>query len=105
MSQAHKKLRAFNRSKVLKTIITSGPISRVRLAGLTGLNQSTVSKIVYQLIEEGQVFESHRDESQYGRKPVNLEINARYRIYGVIDITLWVTTLAVCDLNGGVLAK
>jgi len=105
MSLAHKKLRAFNRSKVIKLIITNGPISRVRLSGLTGLNQSTVSKIVNQLIEEGQVYESHRDESQYGRKPVNLEIHPRFRIYGVIDITLWVTTLAVCDLNGRILVK
>ena len=105
MSRAHKNLRAVNRAKVLNIIITSGPISRVKLARMTGLNQSTVSKIINQLMEEGLVYESSRDSSHYGRKPINLKLNERYRIYGAIDITLWTTTLAICDLDGGVLAQ
>ncbi|OGG00772.1 MAG: hypothetical protein A3F83_09430 [Candidatus Glassbacteria bacterium RIFCSPLOWO2_12_FULL_58_11] len=105
MSRAHKNLRAVNRAKVLNIIITSGSISRVKLARMTGLNQSTVSKIINQLMEEGLVYESSRDSSHFGRKPVNLKLNERYRIYGAIDISLWTTTLALCDLDGGVLAQ
>jgi len=98
-------LRVINRAEMLNLILTHGSITRVKLAELTGLNQSTVSKIVSQLIEEGMVYEANRDDSPIGRKPVNLKINEKYRIYGLIDIALWTTTLAVCDLSGKMLAQ
>jgi predicted NBD/HSP70 family sugar kinase len=73
---------------------------------LTGLNQSTVSKITSELIGEGAVYEASRDDGNaLGRKPVNLKVSSSYRIYGSIDITLRHTTLSVCDLSGGVLAQ
>jgi len=100
MPSGHQRLRAINRNNVLNIILRKGPISRVQLADLTGLTQSTVSKIVSQLIEEDLVYEASRDDSLIGRKPINLKIKGTYRIYGVIDVTLWTTTLAVCDLRG-----
>ncbi len=100
-----KGLRVINRAEMLNLILTHGLITRVKLAKLTGLNQSTVSKIVSQLINEGLVYEASRDNSPMGRKPVNLKINAKYRIYGLIDVALWTTTLAVCDLSGKMLDR
>jgi predicted NBD/HSP70 family sugar kinase len=106
MHHAHKKIRALNRSAVLNTIITIGPISRVKLSKITGLNQSTVSKITSELIGEGAIYEASRgDGNALGRKPVNLKVSPGYRIYGAIDITLHHTTLSVCDLSGDVLSQ
>ncbi len=103
---AHKKIRALNRSAVLNTIITRGPVSRVKLSRITGLNQSTVSKITSELIGEGAIYEASRDNANaLGRKPVNLRVSPGYRIYGAIDITLRHTTLSVCDLSGSVLSQ
>lgn len=103
MAVSPRGLRVINRAEMLNLILTHGSITRVKLAELTGLNQSTVSKIVSQLIDEGLVYEAGRDNSPMGRKPVNLKINAKYRIYGLIDVALWTTTLAVCDLSGKML--
>lgn len=106
MPHAHKKIRAHNRSAVLNTIITRGPVSRVKLSRMTGLNQSTVSKITSELIDEGAIFEASREDGKaLGRKPVNLKVSPGYRIYGSIDITLRHTTMAVCDLSGSILAS
>ncbi len=95
-----KGLRVINRAEMLNLILTHGSITRVKLAKITGLNQSTVSKIVSQLIDEGLVYEASRDNSPMGRKPVNLKINAKYRIYGLIDVALWTTTLAAASSLG-----
>ena len=105
MAVSPKGLRVINRAEMLNLILTHGSITRVKLAKITGLNQSTVSKIVSQLIDEGLVYEASRDNSLMGRKPVNLKINAKYRIYGLIDVALWTTTLAVCDLSGKMLDR
>ncbi len=106
MPHGHKRIRALNRSTVLNTIITHGPIARVKLARITGLNQSTVSKITSELIDEGAIYEASRDDSNaLGRKPVNLRVSPGYRIYGAIDITPRHTSLSVCDLSGAVLSS
>ncbi|MBW7995463.1 MAG: ROK family transcriptional regulator [Candidatus Glassbacteria bacterium] len=106
MPHAHKKIRALNRSAVLNTIITHGPISRVRLSRSTGLNQSTVSKITSELIGEGAIYEASQDDANaLGRKPVNLRVSPSYRIYGSIDTTIRHATLSVCDLSGEVLSQ
>ena len=103
MAVSPRGLRVINRAEMLNLILTHGSITRVKLSELTGLNQSTVSKIVSQLIDEGLVYEASRENSLMGRKPLNLKINAKYRIYGLIDVALWTTTLAVCDLSGKML--
>jgi N-acetylglucosamine repressor len=103
MAVSPRGLRVINRAEMLNLILTHGSITRVKLSELTGLNQSTVSKIVSQLIDEGLVYEASREDSPMGRKPLNLKINAKYRIYGLIDVALWTTTLAVCDLSGKML--
>lgn len=105
MSPDLRGLRAINRANVLNVIFVLGPISRARIARLSGLRKPTISSIVGELIDEGLVCETSLAQSGLGRKPVNLKINARYRLYGLIDVKLWKTELAVCDLSGKVLAS
>ena len=98
-------LRTINRAEILNIILTEGSVPRVKLSEYTGLNQSTISKITSQLVKQGIVYEAGRDKSPLGRKPVNLRINDKYRIYGLVDIALWTTTIAICDLSGKILEK
>ena len=100
MSLSHNEMRAFNTLNILNVIVREGAISRVRLSRRTGLSQSTVSKITSKCIDRGIIFETDRESSSLGRKPVMLKLNEKYRYYGVIDVNLWETTIALCDLEG-----
>jgi len=92
-----------NRATVLSTIIEKGPISRVDIARLSGLDQSTVSRIMTKLIESGIVLEENKGKSALGRKPINVRLNARSRVVGVIVVNPWQTDIAVIDLNGNLI--
>jgi glucokinase-like ROK family protein len=56
----------------MNTLRLHAPISRARIAKLTGLNKSTVSNIVNVLIDDGLVSENEQDSSRIGRPSINL---------------------------------
>ena len=93
-------IRGINRANVLRTIMERGPISRIEVARLNGLTQSTVSRIVDKLLAEKLVYEQSKGESALGRKPINLVIAESSRIIGIIAITVSSTVVALCDLGG-----
>src|ERR1700690_731141 len=66
------KIRKINKSIVMNTLRIHAPISRARIANLTGLNRSTVSNIVNALIEEGLVSENELEGSKVGRPSISL---------------------------------
>ena len=66
------KIRKINKSVVMNTLRIHAPISRARIANLTGLNRSTVSNIVNALIEEGLVSENELESSKVGRPSISL---------------------------------
>jgi len=66
------KVRKVNKSIILNMLRLHAPISRARVADLTGLNRGTVSNIVNVLIEEGLVFEDEQRESGIGRPAISL---------------------------------
>lgn len=66
------KVRKINKSIILNMLRLHAPISRARLANLTGLNRGTVSNIVNVLIEEGLVFEDEQKDSGIGRPAILL---------------------------------
>ena len=68
------KIRKINKSIVLNTLRLHAPISRARVANLTGLNRGTVSNIVNVLIDEGFVLESELEESKIGRPGISLSL-------------------------------
>src|SRR5512143_1309649 len=68
------KVRKVNKSIVLNTLRLHAPISRARVANLTGLNRGTVSNIVNALVDEGLVLESEHDGSNVGRPPIALSL-------------------------------
>ena len=98
-------LRLINETNVLTTILKKEPISRSSIAKITGLHKSTVSSIINNFIKKKLIYEQGRGESQLGRKPVNLWINKKYAIYGVIDVQRLTTNIAVCNLKGEILKQ
>ena len=68
------KVRKINKSIVMNTLRLHAPISRARVANLTGLNRGTVSNIVNVLIEDGLVTEYEQEESKVGRPGISLSL-------------------------------
>src|ERR1041384_5747070 len=70
------KIRKINKSIVLNMLRLHAPISRARVANITGLNRATVSNIVNALIGEGLVLEGEGEQSDLGvgRPAVSLSL-------------------------------
>lgn len=67
--------RELNLSSVLKQLHQKGPLSRARLARLTGLNKSTISSLVEDLIDCGLICEGGTRSTGAGRPSTPLELN------------------------------
>ena len=91
--------RDINRRIVLNLIRTRQPISRADLARVSGLQRSTISLIVEQLMEECWVLEGATGRLPRGRRPTFLRLNDERVIVGV-DIRPSQTTIAMADANG-----
>ena len=92
-------VRDINRSSVLDTIRTGQLLSRAELARQTGLQRSTDSLIVDQLIRERWVVEGDLGQLPRGRRPRLLYLNTERA--GIIGINIMPrqTTIALADLN------
>jgi predicted NBD/HSP70 family sugar kinase/biotin operon repressor len=62
-------------AEVFATIVTRGPVSRRDLARLTGLSQSTITKVVKPMLERGYVVEDKEEVQGPGRPVVPLRVN------------------------------
>lgn len=98
-----KVVRNINRSMILNLIRTNEPISRAKIAKLTGLNKSTVSSIVADLLEEGIIYEQMAIDQNVGRNPLDLYLKHGKYIIGAINIDSVKTHFALVDINGSIL--
>jgi len=92
-------VRDINRRVVLNLIRTKQPISRADLARVSGLQRSTISLIVEDLIEGHWVLEGATGRLPRGRRPTFLRLNDDRVIIGV-DIRPLQITVALADVNG-----
>jgi predicted NBD/HSP70 family sugar kinase len=92
-------VRDTNRRIVLNLIRTKQPISRADLARVSGLQRSTISLIVEDLIEGHWVLEGATGRLPRGRRPTFLRLNDDRVIIGV-DIRPLQITVALADVNG-----
>src|ERR1700689_2711133 len=96
--------RHINRDIVLELIRTSQPISRADLARRSGLQRSTVSQIVEQLIRENWVREGSIATAPRGRRPTLIGLNEEL-VAIAVDIHPRQAIVAVVDLNGRLLSR
>lgn len=96
--------RGINRNIVLELIRTSQPLSRADLSRRSGLQRSTVSQIVEQLIRENWVREGGVASLARGRRPTLLGLNEDLMVIAV-DLHPKQATVAMVDLNGRLLSR
>jgi predicted NBD/HSP70 family sugar kinase len=103
-SASNKTPRQINRNLVFNLIRTRQPLSRADLARVSGLQRSTVSLIVEELIKERWVLEGSTGRPPRGRRPTFLELNLQRAVIA-LDIHPSQTTVAVTDLGGKIVAQ
>lgn len=92
-------VRDSNRDLVLELLRRNQPVSRVDIARKSGLQRSTISSIVDDLIDERWVCEGSAVKTERGRRPTMLTMNDDLLLL-VADIRPTKAILAVVDLNG-----
>ena len=96
--------REHNRDVVLELIRSRQPVARADLARLSGLQPSTISSIVEQLLAERWVLEGSTARRPRGRRPTMLSLSPDL-VAIVADIRPKQAYLAVVDFNGRFLAQ
>jgi len=86
--------RDINRGVVLNLIRRQQPISRADLARVSGLQRSTVSQIIEQLIREDWVVDGPTGRLPRGRRPTFIRLNERRAILAA-DLRPTQTTVGV----------
>ncbi|MFH1446294.1 MAG: hypothetical protein ABIG43_02655, partial [Chloroflexota bacterium] len=98
-------MRAINYSIILNKIKDIGPVSRVKLAKITGLSAATVTGITAKLIADDLIFEKETGDSSGGRRPILLALNPRGGYAVGIKLTENYLYGALVNFEGEVIEK
>jgi len=104
VSASNKIPRQINRNLIFNQIRTRQPISRAELARVSGLQRSTVSLIVEELLADRWIVEGSMGRLPRGRRPTFLNVNGQRGVLA-LDIHPSQTTLAVADLGGRIVEQ
>jgi predicted NBD/HSP70 family sugar kinase len=104
VSASNKIPRQINRNLIFNQIRTRQPVSRADLARVSGLQRSTVSLIVEELLVERWIVEGSMGRLPRGRRPTFLNVNSQRGVLA-LDIHPSQTTLAVTDLGGRIVTQ
>ena len=104
VSASNKIPRQINRNLIFNQIRTRQPVSRADLARVSGLQRSTVSVIVEELLAERWIVEGSMGRLPRGRRPTFLNVNSQRGVLA-LDIHPSQTTVAVTDLGGAILTQ
>jgi len=96
-------VRDVNLSLILRSIHNRAPVSRAQLASMTGLNKSTVSSLVEQLLELGLVHETGINSMGAGRPATLLEINPQAGYVMGVEFGVDFVSVALTNFLGEVL--
>lgn len=94
-----------NKALVLSLIIEKETISRADIASVTGLNKTTVSSLVNELLEEELIYESGPGISSGGRRPVILHFNRNAGYAIGVDIGVNYVLAILTDLKGKIIVE
>ncbi|HTZ56744.1 MAG TPA: ROK family transcriptional regulator [Acidobacteriaceae bacterium] len=93
-----------NRTIILELIRLAGAVSRADLARLSGLQKSTVSAIVEELLESRWICEGETGFSKHGRRPLMLGVNNELGVV-ILDLHPGNAIVAVSDFSGKFLVQ
>jgi predicted NBD/HSP70 family sugar kinase len=101
---SNKTPRQINRNLLFNLIRSRPSVSRADLARLSGLQRSTVSLIVEELIAERWILEGATGRLPRGRRPTLIKLNDQRAVIA-LDVHPAQTTVAVADLGGKIIAQ
>lgn len=101
---SNKTPRRINRNLLFNLIRTHESVSRADLARLSGLQRSTVSLIVEELIVDRWILEGATGRLPRGRRPTLIKLNDQRAVIA-LDIHPSQTTVAVANLGGQIVAQ
>jgi len=98
-------VRTYNASTVLRTLYEHGRCSRSELTELTGMSPATITRIVYELLQQGVVKEGSHGKSTGGRRPIYLHIDHTKLYIASVKLLRDDFVVALLDLKGQIIAK
>lgn len=101
---SNKTPRQINRNLLFNLIRSRPSVSRADLARISGLQRSTVSLIVEELLAERWILEGATGRLPRGRRPTLIKLNDQRAVIA-LDIHPAQTTVAVADLGGKIVAQ
>ncbi|KQQ22045.1 hypothetical protein ASF48_02110 [Rathayibacter sp. Leaf299] len=93
------------RSAILDMVRSSGTVSRIELAEMSGLTATSITRIVKSLIEDRLVIETGFSDSTGGKRRSLLELNPRARYAVGVSLDDERLTYVVVDLGGSVVGQ
>ncbi|MBF0815944.1 ROK family transcriptional regulator [Microbacterium paludicola] len=93
------------RSAILDMVRSSGTVSRIELAEMSGLTATSITRIVKSLIEDGLVIETGFGDSTGGKRRSLLELNPKAGFAVGISLDEGRLTYVVVDLGGDVIGR
>ena len=93
-------VRQMNLSTVLRYLHHGGPLSRAGLAQLTGLNKTTVSSLVEELLDRALLRERGLEPSSGGRPAMLLELNPDAGCVVGVALGVDFVSAVLCDVAG-----
>ncbi len=93
------------RSAIFDMVRSSGTVSRIELAEMSGLTATSITRIVKSLIEDRLVIETGFGDSTGGKRPSLLELNPRARYAIGVSLDDARLTYVVTDLRGDVVGQ
>jgi glucokinase-like ROK family protein len=96
-------LRELNLSAVLRLIYDEAPLSRSQLAGRSGLNKSTISSLVEDLLERRLIHEVGINSAGKGRPAMLLEANPQAGAIVAVELGVDFVSTALVDFVGNIL--
>ena len=97
--------REVNRQIVLNLIREQQPISRAELARRMGIRRGSLTAIVRELIETGDVYEQGPAATVRGRRPTLLALRTSGRHVLAVDVRSGHTSVALADFGGQMVAR
>lgn len=96
-------VRERNLSSILRLIHNQSPISRAHLAVITGLNKSTVSSLVDELLARQLVHETGSNSGGAGRPATLIELNPQAGLIVGVELGVDFVSVAVTDFLGNII--
>ncbi|WP_248240088.1 ROK family transcriptional regulator [Microbacterium kunmingense] len=93
------------RSAILDLIRSSGTVSRIELAEMSGLTGTSITRIIKSLIDAGLVIETGFGDSTGGKRPSLIELNVLARFAVGVSLDDARLTYTVTDLGGNVVGQ